>query len=70
MEEKERTEMTLEDGFKELDTITEQLEEPSLPLEERFELYKKGMDLIRACTEKIDMVEKKLIMINKDGEMD
>lgn len=67
MENEVKTEMTLEEGFRKLDEITEQLEEPDLPLESRFELYKTGMDLIKICTEKIDLVEKKLITINKDG---
>lgn len=67
MENEAKKELTLEDGLEKLEEITRQMEDPKLSLEERFDLYKAGMDLIKICTEKIDMVEKKLEIIQKDG---
>ena len=67
MQNEEMQKITLEEGFQKLDEITEKLEDASLSLENRFELYKEGMDLVKICTEKIDMVEKKLMIIQENG---
>lgn len=67
MEQKNIEEMTLEEGFLMLDQITNKLDEPGLSLEERFEHYKKGMELVKSCSEKIDLVEKKMMIIQADG---
>lgn len=55
--------MTLEEGFEKLDEITKKMEQNDVPLEERFELYKKGIDLVKFCTEKIDTVEKEMQIV-------
>ena len=65
MEEKE---MTVEETLAALDQIVEQLEEGDSSLEETFTLYQKGMGLLKNCSEKIDYVEKKLQILNGDGE--
>ena len=59
-------EMTLEEGFKKLDEITAKMEDSQLSLEERFVLYKEGVNLIKFCSEKIDTVEKQLKLVNDD----
>ena len=49
------------------------LEEGGISLEESFKLYKKGMELIKACDEKIDRVEKQILILeeeNGDGSDD
>ena len=55
--------MTLEEGFEKLDEITRKMEQNDVPLEDRFELYKKGIDLVKFCTEKIDTVEKEMQIV-------
>ena len=37
-----------------------------LPLEEPFENYKKGMNLIKKCSDQIDKVEKEVLKLNSD----
>lgn len=66
----EKQEMTLEESFSRLDEMLEKLEDPQLPLEESFRLYQQGMELLAKCNEKIDTVEKKILIMNGDGELD
>ena len=40
-----------------------------LPLEESFQIYKEGMELLKECSARIDTVEKKMLQINSDGEI-
>lgn len=61
-------EQTLEEIFEELDKIAEQLEETNVSLEDSFQLYHKGMELLKVCNEKIDMVEKKMLILDENGE--
>ncbi len=63
----EKKEMTLEEGLEELDRLTKKMEESEIPLEERFELYKKGVELVKFCSGKIDLVEKELQIVRGDG---
>ena len=63
------SEKSLEEAFNELDALTERLEERGISLEESFRIYKKGMDLRKYCSEKIDTVEKKMLQIDENGEI-
>ena len=62
-------EITFEEGMSRLSEITRSLEDGELPLEEQFALYKKGVELVRICNEKLDTVEKEVkILAEKDSE--
>ncbi len=50
-------EMSLEEAFEELDNVIEQMENNTLPLEDTFNLYKKGVQLVEFCNKKIEKVE-------------
>lgn len=63
-------EPTLEEAFARLDEMLERMEDRELPLEESFRLYQQGMELLAKCNEKIDTVEKKILMMNGDGGLD
>ena len=54
----------LEENFALLEELTDQLAEDDLPLEEAFKLYSKGMEILGKCTEQIDRVEKKVMLID------
>lgn len=72
MAEKKRQdmeEMTLEEGFEKLDEILAMLESREITLEDSFSTYAKGMELLKKCNDKIDMVEKKIQLINEEGEL-
>ena len=62
------TEQSLETVFEQLDEIVEQLEAEDVSLEDSFGLYHKGMDLLKACNEKTDTIEKKMMMLDENGE--
>lgn len=67
---KETEEMSLEEAFRALDEITDSLEKDDMSLEESFMAYKKGMDLLKLCSDRIDRVEKKVLVLNGEGELD
>lgn len=59
---------SLEEVFEQLDEIVVQLEETDVSLENSFKLYHEGMELLKICNDKIDTVEKKMLMLDEDGE--
>ena len=44
----------IEEVFQELDTIAEKLESGDTSLEDSFRLYKKGMELLKYCSDRLD----------------
>ena len=62
--------ISLEEAFDNIETVIEQLEEEDITLEESFRVYQEGMKLISYCNGKIDKVEKLVLKINEDGELD
>lgn len=61
-------EKTIEETFAELDEIMEKLESSETSLEESFACYEAGMKLVKACGEKIDLVEKQMIILQGGDE--
>ena len=59
---------TLEELFGSLETVIRRMEEEETTLEETFEMYNRGMTLLRKCNETIDAVEKKVLVLDEDGE--
>ena len=59
----------LEIVFQELDEVVKKLEGEAVSLEESFQLYHQGMDLLKVCNEKIDTVEKKMMILDENGEI-
>ena len=62
--------LTIEETFEELDRIMEKLESNDTTLEESFACYEAGMKLVKACGEKIDRVEKQMIVLQGGTEED
>ena len=60
-------EETLEEVFAQLDDLAEKLEDKETSLEDSFNLYKQGMELLKFCSDKLDTVEKKMLQMNEDG---
>lgn len=59
----------IEEVFQELDTIAEKLESGETSLEDSFRLYKKGMELLKYCSDRLDIVEKKMLQMDEDGTL-
>lgn len=66
----EQKEQTLEEIFGEMEGLLEALESREISLEDSFEKYKEGMVLLKAAGEKIDTVEKAMLVLNDQGEAD
>ena len=58
----------IEEVFQELDTIAEKLESGDTSLDS-FRLYKKGMELLKYCSDRLDTVEKKMLQMDEDGTL-
>lgn len=59
---------SLEEVFEELDEVVGKLEDSAVSLEDSFQLYHKGMELLKVCNDKIDKVEKKMLILDENGE--
>ncbi len=57
---KEKNEKTINSYFEEIEKLIGDMENPDESLEDSFEKYKKGVMLIKECSEKIEKVEKEL----------
>ncbi len=62
----EKTE-SLETLFETLDVVVQRLEKEEITLEESFSLYQQGMELLKKCNETIDVVEKKVQLLDEKG---
>lgn len=67
---KNEEKLSLEENFGILEESLRKLEDDSLPLEEAFELYQQGMQILKSCNEEIDRVEKKVLQLRDDGGTD
>lgn len=68
MDKKELEKLTLEETFENVDDIMEKLSQDDLPLEESFNLYKEGMELLKHCSGVIDKVEKQIITLSEQSD--
>ncbi len=64
-----KKQLTLEESFEKLDETLAALEGRNITLEKSFELYQQGMELVKNCNDQIDRVEKKMQVINEEGEL-
>lgn len=62
-------ELSIEEAFCKLDELAEKLEERETSLEDSFQLYSQGMELLKYCSSKLDTVEKKMLQMNEDGTL-
>ena len=65
----EKKSVTIEENFKEMEELIHVMDEEEISLEESFSLYEKGMKLLKDTKEKIDTVEKKVLMLQKDNSL-
>lgn len=64
----EGKEPSLEELFETLEGVVERLEGENVNLEESFRLYNEGMELLKKCNETIDTVEKKVLVLDENGD--
>lgn len=66
--EESKDQESLENLFAGLDDVVEKLEQGDTSLEESFRLYQAGMEMLKKCSEKIDAVEKQVLILEENGE--
>ena len=66
----EQEQHSLEENFSTLEELIEQLEAEDISLEEAFAAYSKGMNVLKQCNEQIDRVEKQVMKLNEEGELE
>ncbi len=63
----EEEQVPLEELFEDLEEVIGKLEGEDVNLEESFRLYKKGIELLNQCNTVIDTVEKKVLILDDNG---
>jgi exodeoxyribonuclease VII small subunit len=59
----------LEDLFAEVEQLIAHMEE-DISLDESFACYEQGMKKLKHCSERIDAIEKKMLVLNEQGMLE
>lgn len=62
--------MKLEDMMEALEECVSKMENGDLSLEESFEVFKEGMNIVKKCNDSIDKVEKEVVKLMDDGTIE
>ena len=62
--------IAMEENFLKLEETIKFLERDDISLEEAFEQYQNGVKLLKSCNDKLDEVEKKVLILNEAGGLD
>lgn len=68
MTKKTEREPSFEKALTQLETIVQEMETGSLPLEKMMEQFEEGMRLIALCSAKLNEVERKIEILVKKGD--
>ncbi len=69
MGETSKKNLSLEENFTLLEETIARLEAEDVSLEDAFAAYSQGMALLKACNEQIDQVEKKVLILGENSEL-
>ena len=67
MEQAEKKEPSLEEVLEELDQIIHKMQNREATLEDSFACFEAGMKLVKECSERIDKVEKQIMVFSEEG---
>ena len=62
----EKKKENLEEMFKDLEELIGKMENEEITLEQTFDLYNNGMELLKKCNLSIDEVEKKVLVLDEN----
>ena len=57
----------IEENFKELDELLEKMQDEEVSLDESFEMYKKGIEIVKDSNEQIDKIEKQIEVLEEES---
>ena len=66
----EKKKENLEEMFKDLEELIGKMENEEITLEQTFDLYNNGMELLKKCNLSKDEVQKKVLVLDENGETD
>ena len=62
--------ISLEERFEHIEEIIEKMETGDVSLDQSFELYKNGLEEIKAANAMLDDMEKAMLILNEDGTLE
>ena len=68
MSKKEK--VSLEEHFENIEGIIAEMEKGEVSLDKSFELYKNGLEEIKAANNLLDDMEKAMLVLNEDGNLE
>ncbi len=69
-EKKETSESNIDGLLAQVEECIGRLEDPQISLEDSFRYYEEGVRKLKLCGEKVEQIEKKMLMINGQGELE
>lgn len=70
MEKMDDKQPGLEENFEALENLIQVLADPEVTLENAFDAYSKGVAILKSCNQQIDQVEKKVLVLSQQGELE
>lgn len=65
-----KTELSLEERLEYIEKIIKKMETGKATLDESFALYKAGLEEIKEANEMLDKMEKAILVINEEGNLE
>lgn len=62
--------VSLEERFEHIEDIIEQMENGDITLDKSFELYKNGLEEIKAANAMLETIEKAMLVMNEEGSLE
>ena len=62
--------VSLEEHFENIEEIIEKMETGDITLDKSFELYKNGLEEIKAANAMLETIEKAMLVMNEDGSLE
>ena len=62
--------VSLEERFEHIEEIIEKMETGDITLDKSFELYKSGLEEIKAANAMLETIEKAMLIMNEDGSLE
>lgn len=66
----EEKKISLEEHFEHIEEIIDEMETGDISLDKSFELYKNGLEEIKAANAMLDDMEKAMLVLNEDGSLE
>ena len=62
--------VSLEERFEHIEEIINKMEMGDITLDESFDLYKNGLEEIKAANAMLETIEKAMLVLNEDGSLE